>query len=139
MRAFPKFHRYMMSQMDEVRRLEEEGLDTTGFPSIEGDVPLLVRGPLPECMSHTHMWAQGRHFRVKAVDDNKKRTCDSGISSDFMTTWRSSGADLNLEEVALPYFGSVRKILEVNFGPFQNVVLLCEWYKVQLQRPKTIV
>lgn len=31
-----------MSQMDEVRRLEEEGLDTTGFPSIEGDVPLLV-------------------------------------------------------------------------------------------------
>jgi hypothetical protein len=129
-RAFPKFHRYLLSKIEEVNRLREEGLDTADFPTIEGDVPYLVRGPLPECMTHKHMWAQGRHFRVKVVDDKKIRTCDSGISTDFLTTWRSSGADKNLEAVALPYFGSVRKIVQIDFGPFQNVILLCEWYKV---------
>ncbi len=67
---------------------------------------------------------------MRAVDDRKVRTCDSGISSDFMTTWRSSGADMNLEVVALPYFGSVRKMIVVNFGPFQNVIFLCQGYKV---------
>jgi hypothetical protein len=103
----------MVSKLNEISALEEDGRDIGAFPIVNEVIRMLVRGPSRKVITHSQMWAQGRHFRIHALDQKKVRTSDAGVSASFQQESQSSASDQNREMSDLPYFGVIQGIYEL--------------------------
>ena len=70
---------------------------------------------------HKAMWCNGRQFRVKQLDDNRK-TSDSGITAVFQVTNVSSRSDRHPRESENRYYGFLDDIVECDFNSLKIVL-----------------
>jgi len=79
------------------------------------------------------MWCNGRHYRIKKLDETKK-TCDSGISAVFEVTNVSSRSDRRPELSENRYYGYLEDIIDCDFKSFKIILFVVKWYKLRLNR-----
>ncbi len=93
-----------------------------GGEAIDHDTIHMSMPPTLKARSYRSMYAYGNHIRVVSVKEHLT-TYVSGIVATFEQT-----CVLRLNE-KLEYVGWVEKILELNYGILNIVVLLCNWVK----------
>jgi hypothetical protein len=72
------------------------------------------------------MWAFGNHLRV-ANAKHHLLIVDSGVVTTFEQECHSRSNDRKLVLASLEYVGWIEEILELDYGRFQTIVLLCNW------------
>ena len=72
------------------------------------------------------MYAYGNHIKVRGAEADLS-TCDSGVATTFLQSYRSSNSDKNMRTAILEYVGWVEEIINVDYGKFEVVVLYCTW------------
>ena len=81
---------------------------------------------------HKAMWFNGRKYRTKQLDDRRK-TCDSGITAIFQVTNISHRGDRHPVTSDLRYYGYLEDILDIDFKSFKVVLFKVRWYRLLLQ------
>ncbi|KAL3678325.1 hypothetical protein R1sor_021281 [Riccia sorocarpa] len=90
---FPTLREYMQEKLRQVQAQDES---MRHYPPITSDIKVLVRGPTENATTYNQYWHKARHFRVRALDEKKTRTADSGLSATFWQECRASGHDRNV-------------------------------------------
>ena len=102
------------------------------YPDITDRIRSLVDGPNPQVSARTHMWHEGRHLRVYALDRKRKRTSDCYVQTTFSSEFRSSRHDQNAIREEVPFFGRIMHIYELTYEGFYDTILFCDWHHTQL-------
>ena len=82
--------------------------------------------PLDQTKSYRSMYAFGNHICVRSAHA-QLTTMDSGVAITFRQLCRSGLKDTNPKATELEYVGWVEKILAVDYGHFEVVVVHCNW------------
>lgn len=89
-----------------------------------------VDGPSMEVASY-NAYAQNGFTFSTPVSEMTKTTQNSGVSMNAITFFRASAKDKNLIEEVVPYYGIIRKILELDYFDFKEVVFYCDWVRIE--------
>ncbi|XP_058111740.1 uncharacterized protein LOC131255060 [Magnolia sinica] len=93
----------------------------------------IVRGPKAFAMQYNKYCINGFLFVTKEYEENKMNQ-NSGVSTESMTTFRSSAKDKNPVDESVPYYGVLRKIIQLEYREgYKPVLLKCDWVKVTHQ------
>ena len=93
---------------------------------VSDDVQALLLPPSRNAKGYMSMYAYGNHIRVRGAEANLS-TCDSGVTTTFLQSCRSSSSDMNMRTTNLEYVGWVEEIISVDYEKFEIVVLYCTW------------
>ena len=88
----------------------------------------LAHGPSHKAFSYQRMEINGFHLRTQVADEGKKNQ-NSGVAVYFDTNSRSSVKDQNPKRSFVRFFGKIRMILQLDFGSFTTILLLCDWFR----------
>ena len=80
---------------------------------------------------HKAMWCNGRKFRIKQLDETRKKS-DSGITIVFQVTNVSSMSDRHLREFENRYYGFLNDIIECDFNSLKLVLFDVKWYSLRM-------
>ena len=108
---------------EDVQNALHKGLD------ISKDVQDSSRLPSLEARSFRSMYSYGYHFRVKSGETSSTSTCDLGVAAVFRQPCRSGRRDQHVVNADLEYIGQIVEILELNYGRYYIVILVCDWVK----------
>jgi hypothetical protein len=75
------------------------------------------------------MYASGYHYRVKSVEEGFI-TCDSSVAATYSRLCILRPHDCNPVIAKLEYIGHIEEILQLDYGRFSVVVLICDFMKV---------
>lgn len=103
----------------------------------EGDLDYLTlldlaKGPNEKAFSFQQMTINGYHFRTQ-VGDIGKKTQNAGVATYFDMLSQSSVKDQNPQREVIRFFGKINKILELDFGSFNTILLHCDWYRSDMK------
>ncbi len=84
------------------------------------------------------MYAFGNHIHV-AIIEKYLTTHDNGVVATFEQACVSWPNDQRLIITKLEYVGWVEKILELNYGVLNIVILLCNWVKINYSGSSAVV
>ena len=79
------------------------------------------------------MYYHGYKFYTKKLDERKK-TCDSGISVVFAVTDISSRTNIHPQRSKNRYYGILNDMLECEFNSFKIVLFFVKWFRLRLNR-----
>ncbi|XP_070033390.1 uncharacterized protein LOC107771223 [Nicotiana tabacum] len=87
----------------------------------------LADGLTPHARRFTSFNINGFKFRTSEREDGLK-TQNSGVFCTSSTSCIASGADRNLRQADLPYYGKLEDIIELNYyGRFWVTLFKCKW------------
>jgi hypothetical protein len=66
-------------------------------------------------------------------------TIGSGVATTFEQEGRSHFNDQNHVMASIEYVGWIEKILELDYGKFQTIILLCNWVVANHERSTTTI
>ena len=90
----------------------------------------LARGPNSDAKSYTEYIINGIRFRTKAHENNRK-TQNSGVYVTTVTTCYSSSKDKRPVEGDVPYYGVLKKVIELEYTDSIKVMLFqCDWVDI---------
>ena len=78
---------------------------------------------------HKAMWCNGRKFRVKHLDYNRKNS-DSGITVVFYVTNVFYRSNKHPRESEFRYYGCLDDIVECDFNSLKIVLFDVKWYRL---------
>ena len=96
------------------------------------DIQALLMPPLRYAKSYKSMYAYGNHIRVRNVESNM-HMCDSGVVATFLQACHASNNSQNVRTTNLEYIGWVEKIIGVDYGEFELIVLYCTCVRANLR------
>jgi len=76
------------------------------------------------------MWYNGHKFRIKKLDEKKKKSSDYGIIAVFHANNVSSRSETNPQVSENKYYGYLDDILECDFDSFKLVLFKVKWYSL---------
>ena len=71
-------------------------------------------------------WSKPQGF---FLSKNGKKNQNCGIAIYFDTNSHCSVKDQNPKRSFIRFFGKIRKILQLDFGSFTTILLLCDWFR----------
>jgi hypothetical protein len=102
------------------------------------DVVSISNPPLHLAIRYRSMYAFENHLRV-ASEKSHLSTFDSRVIATFEQECRSHSNDRNPFMASLEYVGWIEEILELDYGRFQTIVLLCNWVVANYEGSSAIV
>ncbi|KAL5703500.1 hypothetical protein ACHQM5_022040 [Ranunculus cassubicifolius] len=90
----------------------------------------LVDGPSFRAKSYKSCAVNGYVFHTYD-SEVETTTQNSGVSMKAFTKFRASAKDKNLVEDETTYYGVVKKILELDYYEFKEVVFYCDWVRIE--------
>ena len=98
--------------------------------SNDKDFKDIVRGSLAFAMEYNKYYVNGFLFVTKDYEENKM-TQNSGVMTEGMTTFRASAKDRNTVDENQPYYGVLRRIIQLEYrSGYKPVLFKCDWVKV---------
>ncbi|XP_016452815.2 uncharacterized protein LOC107777332 [Nicotiana tabacum] len=117
-----KNHSQNFSQWFETRVLHEDVSDLIKHLSI---------GPNSIAKRYYGYLINGYRFHTRQRDA-KRKTQNSGVTLDALTTSFASSKDKNLVDENLTYYGRIIDIVELDYyGHFKVLLFKCDWYEVE--------
>ncbi|XP_019226960.1 PREDICTED: uncharacterized protein LOC109208324 isoform X2 [Nicotiana attenuata] len=90
------------------------------------ELKFLADGPAPYARRFTSFKINGFKFRTTTREHGLK-TQNSGFFLTSSTSCIASGADGNLRQADLPYYGKLEDIIELNYYRFRVTLFKCKW------------
>ncbi len=89
--------------------------------------------PSNSATNYRSMYALGNHLRVANAEKHLS-TVDSRVVMKFEQKCHFHSNDPNPIMVSIEYVGWIKKILKLNYGRFQTILLLCNWVVANYER-----
>ncbi|OIT26536.1 hypothetical protein A4A49_41017 [Nicotiana attenuata] len=95
--------------------------------TVSDDLKFLANGPAQHARRFTSFNINGFKFRT-LEQENGLTTQNNGVFLTSSTSCLASGADRNLRQADLPYYGKLEDIIELNYyGRFRVTLFKCKW------------
>ena len=118
-------HLALLPEFEMWLRLAVQNAQAAG-EEVDNEIIDICMPPTLMAMSYRSIYAYENHFWVRSAEMNLS-TRDYGVAATFDQGCQSGPNDRNRIRAAMEYIGWIEEILELDYGRFQVLVLLCNW------------